>query len=489
MADTTSISTRRTVVTTVVILAVLALILAALAGVYFLMTRPASLADQGSKDRNYLFSIYGFEGDLLRRPTGVGLDDQGNIYVADTGNRRIVVFDGQGNFVTTFGDAGKGALQLWEPIAVAVAPDGRSYVVDKSEKKMVIFDPQHKPIKSITFPESPLGVTVANGNLFATTDSGIVIGTLDGKFLTGYVKRGKAAGSFDRPANVAVGKDGTLYVADSLNYRIQAIGANGKVKWVYGAPLPPNEAVNFNGSTRKFGLPSSVAVDDNGYVYVVDGLSSELVVLDSAGKYVQTIGDIGHEDGTFYYPDGITYKNGRLVVADKFNDRVEVFSDPTARSFGDTLSGAAPYGLLLLALPLIAIPFLRRGSRYVVAPSFAARLLTDPHGPEVADALKRVIGAPALVSEHAEDYEGLKWVKRDTQSASVDELVGRYGLERSDAEALDIALRSKGKSVLLSDNDQLNAAAAELEVSAVTYNELLEAMAAQASDTGEGEAA
>lgn len=484
MADT-SISTRKTVITTVVILAILAVVLAALGAVYFMLTRPATLASQGSKDRNFLFSIYGFEGDLLRRPTGVGVADNGDIYVADTGNRRIVVFDGNGGFVTTYGETGKGALQLWAPIDVAVAPDGRSYVIDKSQKKMVIFDAQHKPIKAITFPENPTGVAINDNTLFATTDSGVVAGNLDGKFLTGYVARGKKPGQFDRPAQVAIGKDGTMYVADSLNYRIQALDTKGKVKWVYGSPLPPGEAINFNGASRKFGLPSSVAVDDNGYVYVVDGLSSELVVLDSNGKFVEKMGDVGHEDGTFYYPDGIDYSNGRLVVADKYNDRIEVFSDPTSRSFGDQLSAAAPWGLLLLALPLAFIPFLRRGSRYIVAPSFAQRLLTDPHGPEVADALKRVVAAQPMVTEHADDFDGLKWVKRDFDEKSVTELVDRYGISRSDAEALSIALRTKGKGVLLSDDDAVNRAAAELEISTVTYNELLAAMSAQDTEAGE----
>ena len=99
MASSNSAATRRTVVVSVVILVILAVLLAGLAVINWLVRRPANVDAGGTKDRNYLFSIYGFEGDLLRRPTGVGIDSKGNIYVADTGKRRIVVFNSSGAFL------------------------------------------------------------------------------------------------------------------------------------------------------------------------------------------------------------------------------------------------------------------------------------------------------------------------------------------------------------------------------------------------------
>ena len=479
MASSTGSAARRTVITTVVILAILAILLAAMAVLYFIVTRPPSFATGGTKDRNYLFSIYGFQGDLLRRPSSVGIDSQGNIYVADTGKRRIVVFDPAGKFVATYGDPGQGPNQIWEPISVAVAPDGRSYVVDKTLKKIVIYDVTHKPIKEIDFKdEAPLSVRVANGQLFVTTPSGVVIGSLDGQFQTGYISKGKKSGQFDTPGAVAVGSDGTLYVADTLNYRIQAIGTNGKVKWVYGASIPASQAVQYQGADRKFGLPSSIAIDGNGFLYVVDGLSSQLVVLDSSGQLVETIGDVGHADGTFYYPDGIDYGNGRLVVADKFNDRIEVFSDPTARSFGDTAAMYWPWALLLLLIPLALLPLLlRRRHNYVVAPAFAEALAGVDHGDEIAGTLKRVIATEPVVNEHGKDFENLKWVSRDIDDKTVADLVKKYELAQADAEAVAIAMSVRGQVVLLSQDDDVNRAAAELGVTTLTVEQMLDALA------------
>ena len=179
-----------------------------------------------------------------------------------------------------------------------------------------------------------------------------------------------------------------MYVADSFNYRVQAISKAGKVLWTYGSPLPADKAVQYQGPDRKFGLPASITRDDNGNLYVVDGVNSELVMLNEQGEFVQKIGDVGHDDGTFYYPDGIDYSDGKLVVADKFNDRVEVFSVP--RTGVAAFLPFAPWLLLplLLLAGLIAYLLLRR-DHYVPTPEFVGRMAADSvHGADVAKAVK-----------------------------------------------------------------------------------------------------
>jgi len=481
-----SLSTRRSMTAMIIIAVVLTLLLAILAGAYYLLTRPSQLNSSGaSQNRSFLFAVYGFQGDLLRRPAGVGFDSTGNIYVADTAKQRIVAFDPSGAFITSFGEPGNGPLQLKSPIDVAVAPDGRVYVVDKDQGKLVIYDATHKATNVINFKEEPpLSVTVANNLLFVTTPSGIVIGDLNGKFTTGYVRKGREPGQFDHPGGVAVAPDGTLYVADSLNYRVQAISPQGKVLWTYGKPLPPAEAVNYNGPDRKFGLPSNIARDDNGYLYVVDGLSSDIVVLDKNGKFIETFGDQGHDNGTFYYPDGIDYHAGRLAIADKFNDRVEIFSAPYSPAVTDQLAAGAPYGLLLLLIPLLLIPILmRRQSDYVLAPSFASALATDEaSGPEIIKALRRVNATAELATEHDEDLKGLGWNKRKYKDEDVSELMDRFGLDTTQAEALSIAVAMKGKGILLAEEPELQAAGEDLDVNVVTYSELVDAIAGGDAD-------
>jgi hypothetical protein len=134
----------------------------------------------------------------------------------------------------------------------------------------------------------------------------------------------------------------------------------------------------------------------------------------------------------------------------------------------------APW-LLLPLLLLALIPLLRRRSS-VMTPSFADRLATDPRGEEVAAALKKVVGAPALVEAHREDYDALKWQERKFDDDRVAALVEQHKISREDAEALDVALHARGKKVLLSEDLALNAVAAEYELTAVTYDEILQTL-------------
>lgn len=469
--SSTSQATRSTAVRYLAAAIALLLLVLILGIFYYLLTRPPELKDGGAKDRNFLFSIYGFEGDLLRRPSGVGIDSKGNIYVADTGKKRIVVFDAKGSYLTTYGDFGKKSLELWDPIDVAVAPDGRSYVLDKTQKKIVVYDSARRAFHVITFPEAPLSVEVSDDKLFVTTVSGVLIGDLKGNLLTGYVSRGKNPGQFDLPGAVAVGKDGTLYVADSLNYRVQAIGANGKPKWAYGKPIPPKTAVMYRGLDRKFGLPASIAQDDNGNLFVVDGLNSEIVILDSNGDFLEKMGEQGHADGQFYYPEGIAYSDGRLLVADKFNDRVEVFSVPALG--GPRYSIYLPLALLLLLLPLLLF-LLRRRVRYIATPDFVGRLAAGEDAELVAGALRKVNVAPSL-AERASELENveLDWLSRDVDVDRVSDLVGSYGLNHEDAEAVAVAVGLRGRKVLLAETEDVRRAATDLGVASLSYEELV----------------
>jgi DNA-binding beta-propeller fold protein YncE len=469
----------------------LLLLLAGLGALYYTLSRPAEVSGEGERDRNFLFSIYGFEGDLLRRPSSVAVGPNETIYVADTGKKRIVVFDRDGAFVTTYGTIGEGETDLWEPLGVAVAPDGRSFVVEKSKKKIVFFDAQRQPIKAVFVEEYPLSARVADDQLFITTESGVLISDLDGNLETGYIKRGKAPGEFDRPGAVAVGADGRLYVADSLNYRVQAIDIDGTPLWQYGQPLPEGATQNMTqDSGQLFGLPASITIDENGYLYVVDGLNSEIVVLDSEnGELIEKIGDVGHDDGKFYYPDGIDHANGRLIIADKYNDRIEVFSVPTALGGADWQAWV-PWLALLFLLPLLLLLFLRRKMRYVLTPGFFDRLSADEiDGETIAATLGKAFAAEdyAEAVADAED-RGLELVGRKVDEQRVAEIAERFALAQADAEAIATAVDLRGKRVLLTDDVTVAGVARELGLATLGYDEMLKTLHDErASDVEPGE--
>jgi sugar lactone lactonase YvrE len=78
-------------------------------------------------------------GDFSK-PAGVAVDAEGNLYVADTWNNRIQIFDADGSFVSTFGKAGDGPGYFSRPKGVAIDGDGHIWVADGMQDRVQVFD-------------------------------------------------------------------------------------------------------------------------------------------------------------------------------------------------------------------------------------------------------------------------------------------------------------------------------------------------------------
>ena len=127
----------------------------------------------------------GGQGSIRRRfswPAGIDIDPYGNVYVADTENNRVQVFDSDGGFRMLISGSAAGALK--GPEGIALGPEGRIFVADTDNHQIQVFD-------------------------------------ASGAFIALWGQQGSANGRFGLPRGVAVGGDGQVYVADSENHRIQ----------------------------------------------------------------------------------------------------------------------------------------------------------------------------------------------------------------------------------------------------------------------------
>jgi uncharacterized protein (TIGR03663 family) len=191
----------------------------------------------------------------LAGPRGITTDGKGNMYVADSLNHRIVIFDSTGKLRQTVGSKGSGPGQLYEPSGVAVDADGNIYVADTWNARISKFGPDGKWIKAWgtgrddfgegrratdtkgdpqTNAANPLGffgprnVLVA-GSLVYITDTGnkrIVVTDRDGKFIEQWGSSGNQPGQFDEPIGLGIDKQGRIYVGDTWNGRIQIFARN-----------------------------------------------------------------------------------------------------------------------------------------------------------------------------------------------------------------------------------------------------------------------
>jgi predicted membrane-bound mannosyltransferase/DNA-binding beta-propeller fold protein YncE len=188
-----------------------------------------------------------------------------------------------------FGTEGSAAGQLNTPRALAVAPDGTIYVADSQNHRIQRF--------------------TADGELLNEWGG-----------FTDLSQGGGEDGKFYEPWGVAVGPDGSVYVSDTWNHRIQKFTADGKfiTKWGYfGTDESPDA----------FWGPRGIAVDSEGRVYVADTGNKRISVFTSDGQPITSFGGSGYEVGKFDEPVGVAVDaNGLVYVTDTWNQRIQVFS-------------------------------------------------------------------------------------------------------------------------------------------------------------------
>jgi sugar lactone lactonase YvrE len=229
-------------------------------------------------------------------PSGLALDDHGNLYVADTGNNRIRKVTTEGVVSTVAGDGSAGyadgpalSAEFNGPIGLAVDSQNSIYVADTYNDR----------IRKIT----------ADG--FVTT--------VAGSAGPGY-RDGPANNSqFDTPCGIVIKADGTLIVADTGNGKLRQISPSGDVTTL-GVIFAADPNRNWLRS------PIGLALTHDGFLYVTEHDRGTIVQIDPNGRAVVLAGNNqGYSEGfgpdaRFNHPTGIAIDNrGDLVVADSAN--------------------------------------------------------------------------------------------------------------------------------------------------------------------------
>lgn len=169
-------------------------------------------------------------GPVFYGPRGVAVDGEGNLWVTDTGNKRVLKFDPNGKLLGQWGEAGAGEGQFLEPVGIAVDGQGRVYVADTWNRRVQVFDSQMGFLRQ--FPvEGWEGQSVVNkpylavdqgGNVYVTDPEGCraIKFSGDGQVLAVWGKRGTDLGSLNLPTAILVDGQGRVLVSDSGNNRI-----------------------------------------------------------------------------------------------------------------------------------------------------------------------------------------------------------------------------------------------------------------------------
>jgi predicted membrane-bound mannosyltransferase/DNA-binding beta-propeller fold protein YncE len=225
------------------------------------------------------------------------------------------------------------ASQIWN---YGVGPAEAPVAVDPYEAGTIVL-PASQIFGADRYP--PLGLNAPrdiavgkNGDLYVTDSRNhriLHIGA-DGNLLQEWGSFADQAsgnapiGTFNEPWGIAVGPDGSVYVSDTWNHRVQKFSADGKpIKmWgQYGQPIP-----DIPESKSFFWGPRGIAVDAQGHVYLADTGNKRIVVFDSDGNYITEFGTGGLDPGQFDEPVGIAVGNdGTVYVTDTWNQRIQTF--------------------------------------------------------------------------------------------------------------------------------------------------------------------
>jgi DNA-binding beta-propeller fold protein YncE len=213
--------------------------------------------------------------DGLQIPAAAVTDGAGNLFVADSGGARVVVYDRQGGYRTTY------SLGAGRPVGLAVSDElRRLYVVDRAGHRVVVF-------------------------------------SLEGQELFTFGERGTAAGKFNIPIGIAIDHAGRVHVLDGGNFRVQTFTADGSFLSAFG---------EVGDRPGMFSNPKGIAVDSDGHIYVTDAAFCNFQIFDRQGNVLLFVGEMGPWPGHLHLPGGIAIdENDRIYVADQLNSRIQVF--------------------------------------------------------------------------------------------------------------------------------------------------------------------
>ena len=281
-----------------------------------------------------LEKTWGGKGSQLgqfNEPTGIAL--KGNeVFVSDSRNARIQVFDLEGNFKRTFGQSGGATEQLNRPMNLSIHKD-ELFVADYFNDRIQVYGLDGEFHRSVGNSgagvgefNASVGVAVAsNGDMWVADFYNQRVQGLkqDGSFVGQIGETGKVGqfnGRLNYPTSVAIAPDDTLYIGDGYNDRVLVYDSNGQLLTKWGGPFAMNIKGPFNGW---FKTVSHVSVGPSGNIFVADFNNDRVQKFTPKGRFLNAFGIPPKQSPTHTSIAVVEADDGSVFVSDFANHQIQ----------------------------------------------------------------------------------------------------------------------------------------------------------------------
>lgn len=289
------------------------------------------------------FGSYGSGPGQFKKPDGVAVGSDGTIIVLDTGNNRIQRIEVANKLKTATLPVNlatkllvTGPSRVWNVAAEVLAPldddlyaylpkEGQFAILDLDGKEKKRFGTKQGKTPNVTRGTLGFAASRKMGLLFVADNPSNRLQSfgLDGAWKanlaesTGFFDSKKKEGRVKDPRGVAINDEGTIYIADTGNQRVDAFSPEGVFLFGFGPQLGSLEMKE----------PTSVAWDKAGFVYFADKGLKRVFKTEPSGALITTYGEEGDGPGQFQSPSAIAFDgNNYLYVLDDQHRRVSVFA-------------------------------------------------------------------------------------------------------------------------------------------------------------------
>jgi len=267
----------------------------------------------------------------LRHPSSVAMTSDNRILVLDGVSNRVVAYSYEGKFLSSFGKGGSAEAELSYPLGMCLDAQDNIYIADSGNARVQIYDRNGQHLQQIKLPQSqqqkkpdPTDVVVDNQRqlLYVVDNENhhVLIYDLQAKeFIHTIGGMSHKEDGFRWPFSLYIDQKGTVYIVDVVNTRVRTI--------------LPEEGFKLGGDIGRWGVekgelfrPKGVAVNAKGQVFIADSYLGVIQMFSQKGKFQAVLSDEQGKVKRFTTPTRLYFdSNGLFYVVEMFANRISVY--------------------------------------------------------------------------------------------------------------------------------------------------------------------